>query len=106
MSAVRLAALVAAALAWPAAGAHAREPAPMLVAQLAQVPEAESDLPVLTEDPPESLGRDGEEDRDDGDRAGERELADTGSDAALLGLAGASLLGLGLSLRLRLRDAA
>ena len=119
---VRLAALCAALLVClalvPAAGAQ--EPPPQLVAQLAQ---AQPEQPELSEDPPTELegGEDEEEQaepeptaeptaapEDDEEQATprERRLAETGSEAGTLALIGFALLGWGVALRLRLRDAA
>ena len=109
MPAVRPAARLAAVLACLsafAAGASARERPDVLVAQLAQATGEEP--PMLSDEPPTRLGGgpdDGRQEASPGN-GGSSGLADTGSDAGLLALAGGSLLGIGLSLRLRLRDAA
>lgn len=87
----------------------------LLLGAVLAAPAAAQEPPVLTEDPPTQL---------DGSptpaptptatpsptataSAGPREeLADTGSEPALLALAGLSLLGMGLSLRLAVPDGA
>jgi hypothetical protein len=118
----RPAALVAAfivflAFAMPAAAA---ERPPTLVAQLAQAAPQPTpgEEPPLSDEPPTQLGGGDEDDGgDDGSQAGKtggrkapsataKPLAETGSQAGMLALAGFALLGWGLALRLRLRDAA
>lgn len=113
---VRLVALCAVSIACfvLAPAATGAEHPPMLVAQLAQ---AQPEQPELSEDPPTELegDQDGEEaaepepaPEDAGEEAAprERELARTGSEAGTLALVGFALLGWGVALRLRLRDAA
>ena len=115
-SAALVAALIACLVLASAAGAAERPP--KLVAQFAQTQQPEE--PELSEDPPTELQGDGEEEpaepestpepaaeaEDDEAAPRERELARTGSDAGMIALAGFALLGWGLALRLRVRDAA
>jgi hypothetical protein len=114
----RFAALIAALLACLAVAgpAAAAERPPRLVAQIAQAtPEpAPGGQPELSEEPPNELsGSSPQPAPGSGNGTGGRRpaaatppLAETGSDAAMLALAGFSLLGWGIALRLRLRDAA
>ena len=112
-----LCALIACLVLAPAAVADERPP--KLVAQLAQ---AQPEEPELSEDPPTELEGDQEEEEpadpaptpepaqedDEEPEAAprERELARTGSEAGTLALVGFALLGWGVALRLRVRDAA
>ena len=108
-----LAALLCLALAIPAAAA---ERPPQLVAQIAQAtPEAgPGEQPELSDEPPTALDGDSGEDTGDETRTPAprsparrpKALAETGSEAGMLALAGFALLGWGVALRLRLRDAA
>lgn len=97
-----------------AAAATAGAAEPRLVAQIAQVAQAggPGDQPPLTRRPPRKLSGDSGDATDPAgdDGAGtpraDGSLASTGSEAAMLALAGFGLLGWGVALRLRLRDAA
>jgi hypothetical protein len=104
---------VIACLAAPAAAAAQDRP-PTLVAQLAQAAPTPGpgEEPELTDKPPTELsGKSGDSSGNEGSTPRRRgpaasSLADTGSDAGIVALAGLSLLGWGVALRLRLRDAA
>src|SRR4051812_7275669 len=119
-SGARPAALAAALLACLAIAlpASAAQRPPRLVAQIAQAAPTATPggEPQLSDEPPTQLGSKKNKGGtaktgatgagNGGQKSSSGSLAQTGSDAGMLGLAGFALLGWGVALRLRLRDAA